>query len=151
MSETDRTNPLQDQYTNREREYREREEELLAENAKLRQEINRIKDNQHNTDDCEKMKKRLQREIEKLMSINAQQEAITVLQSQKEQLIKANKKFQAYVKDLKERNKIQEDRLELLSNKINQKRQKDEARGETPHQKDIDSQQAQTKNQRRKE
>ena len=74
ITETDRTNALQDQYTNREREYREREDELPAENAKLRQEINRIKDSQHNTDDCEKMKKRLQREIETLTSINAQQQ-----------------------------------------------------------------------------
>ena len=133
IAETDRTNALQEQHTNREREYREREEELLAENERLRQEIIRIKDSQHNTDEYEKMKKRLQREIETLTSIHAQQEeAINVLHSQKEQLIKANEKFQAYVKDLKERNKIQEDRLDTLSNKINQKRQKDEARGETP-------------------
>ena len=132
-TESDRTNALRDQFTNREREYREREEQLLAENEKLRQEINRIKDSQHNTDDYEKMRKRLQREVETITSINSQQhEAITVLQSQKEQLINANEKYQAYVKDLKERNKIQEDRLNLLSNKINQKRQKEEARGETP-------------------
>ena len=132
-TESDRTNALRDQFTNREREYREREEQLLAENEKLRQEINRIKDSQHNTDDYEKMRKRLQREVETITSINSQQhEAITVLQSQKEQLINANEKYQAYVKDLKERYKIQEDRLNLLSNKINQKRQKEEARGETP-------------------
>ena len=80
-----------------------------------------------------KLRKDYRGKIETITSINTQQqEAIAILQSHKEQLIKATEKFQAYVKDLKERNKIQEDRLDLLSNKINQKRQKEEARGETP-------------------
>ena len=134
LAELDITTTKEEQFKEREAQYRENEQKLREENERLRHEYSRLKDSQQDTTELEKMRKRMQKEIEKLTAINnQQQEAIDELQQQKAILIRANQECQEFEKDLKERNKIQEDRLEVLNTRINAtKRQNERDTDETP-------------------
>ena len=134
LAELDVTTSKEDQFKDREVQYRETEQKLTEENARLRHENTRLKDSQQDTTELEKLRKRMQKEIEKLTAIhNQQQEAIAELQQQKVILLRANQECQEYEKDLKERNRIQEDRLEVLNTRINAtNRQNERDRDETP-------------------